>query len=333
MFRPLLALLVTTAVVTGCTTSAHPSVPTTTSAVVASSPLPVPTKSSFTPTAQGLATQAWLRSVPLSTISDSLGRVTQALGAGDPVELMLWCQYIQGNAETFSLLLPSPDPKLTSLLKDGMRWLHAAGAACAANPSDPSAMNGPLGNASADLGNVAARTALVTQGVSVAAMPAPPPAPPLPAFQGPIVTEGQSCLVSGDPVLALARDQKVDTCESGVWTRLPGNPSVTAPATQPAATPVPTANPLNDAAVGAVTTDSAGVLHIAINVTNHGPSRADYLITVALESGDHLTQFETSIATVTSLDPGQSGQGDAMFFGPHINDIGAKGVIKSVTRS
>jgi hypothetical protein len=68
-----------------------------------------------------------------------------------------------------------------------------------------------------------------------------------------------------------------------------------------------------DVKLGKYTADSVGFGHVQVTVTNHSSKRSDYLITVALESGNGRTQYDTALVTVQNLEPAQSSNQDGAF--------------------
>lgn len=53
--------------------------------------------------------------------------------------------------------------------------------------------------------------------------------------------------------------------------------------------------------------------HILVKVTNHSSKASVYFVTVAAESADGKTQYDTTVVTVNSLKPGQSATADGAF--------------------
>lgn len=62
---------------------------------------------------------------------------------------------------------------------------------------------------------------------------------------------------------------------------------------------------------GCAADTSTGWYKASLTVTNHTSKQSNYLITVAFESPDGETQYDTAPAAVQNLQPGQSAQTDA----------------------
>jgi hypothetical protein len=89
-----------------------------------------------------------------------------------------------------------------------------------------------------------------------------------------------------------------------------------------------------DVKLGSYTTDAIKVGHVAVTVTNHSSKRSDYVITVALESADGHTQYDTADVYVQNLEPGQTTSQGGMFVNTSTNPPPtAKLVIQSVERT
>jgi hypothetical protein len=89
-----------------------------------------------------------------------------------------------------------------------------------------------------------------------------------------------------------------------------------------------------DVKLGSYTTDVIKVGHVGVTVTNHSSKRSDYMITVALESADGRTQYDTADVYVQNLEPGQSTSQDGIFTNTSTNPPAtAKLVLKSVERT
>lgn len=77
--------------------------------------------------------------------------------------------------------------------------------------------------------------------------------------------------------------------------------------------------------------DAAVAAHVAdrpratLTVTNHGVQARDYMITVAFDSPDGKTQYDTAVTSVDSLDKGQSGTAVAISLGDKPGPLGSSG--------
>jgi hypothetical protein len=58
--------------------------------------------------------------------------------------------------------------------------------------------------------------------------------------------------------------------------------------------------------------DAIGVSYLHIPVTNNSSGRSDYFIEVAIESADGATQYETTLATLSGVEPGQAASAEGM---------------------
>src|SRR5262245_16247242 len=58
--------------------------------------------------------------------------------------------------------------------------------------------------------------------------------------------------------------------------------------------------------------DAIGVSYITIPVTNNASGRSNYFIEVAIESADGATQYETTSAFLSGVEPGQSASAQGM---------------------
>jgi hypothetical protein len=58
--------------------------------------------------------------------------------------------------------------------------------------------------------------------------------------------------------------------------------------------------------------DVIGVSYVHVPVTNNSSGRSDYFIELAIESADGATQYETTFATLSSVEPGQSASAEGM---------------------
>ena len=93
-------------------------------------------------------------------------------------------------------------------------------------------------------------------------------------------------------------------------------------------------NASGDVKLGSYTTDAAQFGHVAVTITNHSSKRSDYLITVAVESADGHTQYDTADVYVQNLEPGQTTSQDGIFANaPTKPPATAKLVLKSVERT
>jgi hypothetical protein len=89
-----------------------------------------------------------------------------------------------------------------------------------------------------------------------------------------------------------------------------------------------------DIKLGSYTTDAIKVGHVQVTVTNHSSKRSDYMITVALESADGHTQYDTADVYAQNLEPGQTTSQDGIFASTSTNPPAtAKLVLKSVERT
>jgi hypothetical protein len=89
-----------------------------------------------------------------------------------------------------------------------------------------------------------------------------------------------------------------------------------------------------DVKLGRYNTDVIKVGHVGVTVTNHSSKRSDYMITVALESADGHTQYDTADVYVQNLEPGQTTSQDGIFTNTSTNPPAtAKLVLKSVERT
>lgn len=93
-------------------------------------------------------------------------------------------------------------------------------------------------------------------------------------------------------------------------------------------------NASGDVKLGSYTTDAAQFGHTGVTITNHSSKRSDYMITVALESADGHTQYDTADVYVQNLEPGQTTSQDGIFANAPTNPPAtAKLVLKSVERT
>ena len=78
-------------------------------------------------------------------------------------------------------------------------------------------------------------------------------------------------------------------------------------------------------------TDALGFRAVTVTVTNNSSKRSGYLIDISVESPDGATQYDTTIVTVSNLEPGQSTNSDSI---PITKEIPADAVpvVKSVSR-
>lgn len=85
-----------------------------------------------------------------------------------------------------------------------------------------------------------------------------------------------------------------------------------------------------DISIGSTKTEF-GTTTVQIKAKNQSEKRSDYFVSVAVESADGKTQYDTSTAVISNVDPGQTATGDAMF----MKDFpkGAKVVVKEVSRT
>ena len=89
-----------------------------------------------------------------------------------------------------------------------------------------------------------------------------------------------------------------------------------------------------DVKLGSYTTDAAQFGHVGVTITNHSSKRSDYMITVALESADGHTQYDTADVYAQNLEPGQTTSQDGIFVhAPSNPPATAKLVLKSVERT
>ena len=89
-----------------------------------------------------------------------------------------------------------------------------------------------------------------------------------------------------------------------------------------------------DVKLGGYTTDAAQFGHVAVTITNHSSKRSDYLITVAVESANGHTQYDTADVYVQNLESGQTTSQDGIFVhAPSNPPATAKLVLKSVERT
>lgn len=77
--------------------------------------------------------------------------------------------------------------------------------------------------------------------------------------------------------------------------------------------------------------DALGIRYEKITVVNHSSERSDYMISVAVQSADGKTQYDTGTALINNVDPSQTASDKVMF----TNQIpaGAKVVLKTVERT
>jgi hypothetical protein len=74
-------------------------------------------------------------------------------------------------------------------------------------------------------------------------------------------------------------------------------------------------------------------IDVPINVTNHSSKRSDYFVDISLVSADGKTQYDTALAAIQNLDPGQKSTDKASFLKLTTMPAGAKVIIKSVQRT
>lgn len=79
-----------------------------------------------------------------------------------------------------------------------------------------------------------------------------------------------------------------------------------------------------------VTDEAAGMVTVPITVTNNSEKRSNYSIDVSAETADGATQLDTTFAYVENVEPGQSAQGEAVFFKSF--PAGTVFVVKEVSR-
>ena len=77
--------------------------------------------------------------------------------------------------------------------------------------------------------------------------------------------------------------------------------------------------------------DAIGIRYEKITVVNHSSKRSDYMISVAVQSADGKTQYDTGTALINNVDPSQTAS-DKVMFTNHI-PAGAKVVLKTVQRT
>lgn len=70
--------------------------------------------------------------------------------------------------------------------------------------------------------------------------------------------------------------------------------------------------PENDVTITACGTDDIGWLEATVDVVNNSSKKSSYFIEVTFESEDGSEQFETALATVNNLEPGQKKTEDAV---------------------
>jgi hypothetical protein len=66
---------------------------------------------------------------------------------------------------------------------------------------------------------------------------------------------------------------------------------------------------------------------------NHSSKRSAYFVELSLQSGDGATQYNTTMAVVSKLEPGQTAQKEIRFFSASTAGADAKAVVKSVQRT
>ncbi len=77
--------------------------------------------------------------------------------------------------------------------------------------------------------------------------------------------------------------------------------------------------------------DAIGFRHIEVTVTNNSSKRSNYLIDLSIESANGATQYDTTIASVNNLEPGQTTVADALSVTKDI-PVDAIVKVKTVTR-
>ena len=88
-----------------------------------------------------------------------------------------------------------------------------------------------------------------------------------------------------------------------------------------------------DVKIGKPDASNGFSIDVPITVTNHSSKRSDYFVDLALVSADGKTQYDTTIATIQNLDPGQTSTDTASFLKVSKVPLGAKIVIKSIQRT
>jgi ABC-type Na+ efflux pump permease subunit len=78
--------------------------------------------------------------------------------------------------------------------------------------------------------------------------------------------------------------------------------------------------------------DAIGFRTVTMNVTNNSSKRSNYLIDLSIESADGTTQYDTTVALVNNLEPGQTTSADALSTTKDI-PVGAIVTIKTVSRT
>ncbi len=76
--------------------------------------------------------------------------------------------------------------------------------------------------------------------------------------------------------------------------------------------------------------DAIGVRAVTLTVTNNSSERSNYLIDLSIESPDGLTQYDTSLASVNNLEPGQTTTVEAL---PITKEVRVDAVVKIKTIS
>ena len=86
-----------------------------------------------------------------------------------------------------------------------------------------------------------------------------------------------------------------------------------------------------DVTLGTPKATEFGITTVPITVKNSSSKRSDYFVTVAAESADGATQYDTSIGNAMGVEPGQTANADATF----TKDLpsGYKVVVKEVQRT
>jgi hypothetical protein len=96
-----------------------------------------------------------------------------------------------------------------------------------------------------------------------------------------------------------------------------------------------TADPAQDVtAVSVSLEDSSGVAKGVLTLVNHSGKRADYVIEVALQSVDRKTELAQTVAVISDVDSGATGEGAIAFPNAPLASLrGAVPVVKFVQRT
>jgi len=125
---------------------------------------------------------------------------------------------------------------------------------------------------------------------------------------------------------------------------LPAGPTGQAGTAATGPIPPPTAGPGNSASQGIAAHNASddvaiggpalvgGVVIATVQVTNHSTQPSSYVVQIALDAADGVTQLDTAAVLVRSLAPGQSSTQIADFNGRKTIPPGARVTVKAVQR-